>query len=229
MLGLQKEHVQPDSPAHRNLPTRLLKFTNYTIKVAGFSNYGAGPFSYPIVCGTLQDVPGPPADIKVLVLSGSSLLVSWKKPDHPNGELLYYTVYVKPTSRLVVVAGVASLGGTVSVAVAVAAAGVRMRGAPAPRTVWYHNHNIITHHPRFTRNHDDSLLINMFHSRHRPIPKRQLHLPRKNLYRFRLCEYSVTVLPLPEAPLLRATPHKHSILVEWEQPYYSANRSGGQD
>lgn len=33
----------------------LLKFSNYTVKVAGFSNFGVGPFSYPIVCATLQD------------------------------------------------------------------------------------------------------------------------------------------------------------------------------
>lgn len=33
----------------------LTKYTNYTVKVAGFSSYGAGPFSYPIVCTTLQD------------------------------------------------------------------------------------------------------------------------------------------------------------------------------
>ncbi|XP_063834012.1 cell adhesion molecule Dscam1-like [Ostrinia nubilalis] len=33
----------------------LMKFTNYTVKVAGFSNYGLGPFSFPIVCSTLQD------------------------------------------------------------------------------------------------------------------------------------------------------------------------------
>lgn len=33
----------------------LLKYANYTIKVAGYSSYGVGPFSYPIVCTTLQD------------------------------------------------------------------------------------------------------------------------------------------------------------------------------
>ncbi|KPJ04573.1 Down syndrome cell adhesion molecule-like protein CG42256 [Papilio xuthus] len=33
----------------------LHKYTNYTVKVAGFSNYGTGPFSFPIVCATLQD------------------------------------------------------------------------------------------------------------------------------------------------------------------------------
>lgn len=33
----------------------LQKYTNYTVKVAGFSNYGIGPFSYPVICTTLQD------------------------------------------------------------------------------------------------------------------------------------------------------------------------------
>lgn len=60
-----------------------------------------------------------------------------------------------------VVAGVSSLGGFISVG---AGSSLLLRcecvGTPAARTVWYHNHNIITHHPRFTRNHDDTLLIN---------------------------------------------------------------------
>ncbi|XP_049881130.1 Down syndrome cell adhesion molecule-like protein Dscam2 [Pectinophora gossypiella] len=251
----------------------LLKYTNYTVKVAGFSNFGAGPYSFPIVCATLQDVPGPPADIKVLVLSATSLLISWKKPDHPNGELLYYTVYVKPTSsngppqtyrvepsrttaevkelisgrtheawvtastragegmatRRVshtptqrVVAGVASLGGTISVGVGSSLLLVcQCVGVPPPRTVWYHKHNIITHHPRFTRNHDDSLLINNIDQ---SLSGNYTCLA-KNLYGSDSVEYVVTVLPLPDAPVLRATPYKDSILVEWEQPYYTSNRS----
>ncbi|RVE41204.1 hypothetical protein evm_014145 [Chilo suppressalis] len=257
----------------------LMKYTNYTVKVAGFSNFGAGPYSYPIVCSTLQDVPGPPADIKVLVLSSSSLLVSWKKPEHPNGELLYYTVYIKltsssgspqtlrveaeggrttaelkdlvsgrtyeawltastaagegpPTRRIShtpthrVVAGVASLGGTVSVGVGSSLLLVcQCVGAPPPRTVWYHKHNIITHHPRFTRNHDDSLLINNIDQ---SLSGNYTCLA-KNLYGSDSVEYQIIVLPLPESPVLRATPYKDSILVEWEQPYYSvSNRSVSQ-
>lgn len=59
-----------------------------------------------------------------------------------------------------VVAGVASLGGEVSVAVRNSLLlDCKSVGSPPPRTVWYHNQNIITHHPRFTRNRDDSLLI----------------------------------------------------------------------
>ncbi|CAH2216828.1 jg534, partial [Pararge aegeria aegeria] len=51
----------------------------------------------------------------------------------------------------------------------------------------------------------------------------------KNLYGSDSVEYTVIVLPLPEAPILRATPYKDSILVEWEQPYYAvSNRSSGQ-
>ncbi|KPJ10703.1 Down syndrome cell adhesion molecule-like protein CG42256 [Papilio machaon] len=256
----------------------LMKYTNYTVKVAGYSNYGPGPFSYPIVCATLQDVPDPPADIKVLVLSPTSLLVSWKRPEHPNGELLYYTVYVKPTSsngpaqtnrveaegRTVaelkelttgrtyetwltastgagegpptrrvshtpsqrVVAGVASLGGLVSVGVGSSLLlSCACVGSPPPRTVWYHNHNIITHHPRFTRNHDDSLLINNIDQ---SLGGNYTCLA-KNLYGSDSVEYVVTVLPLPDAPVLRATPYKDSILVDWEQPYFSlGNKSQSQ-
>lgn len=33
----------------------LLKYTNYTVKVAGYSNYGLGPFSYPVICTSLED------------------------------------------------------------------------------------------------------------------------------------------------------------------------------
>lgn len=44
-------------------------------------------------------VPGPPAAIKVLVSSATSLLVSWKRPEQPNGDITHYTVYVKPMSR----------------------------------------------------------------------------------------------------------------------------------
>nr|XP_021209307.1 Down syndrome cell adhesion molecule-like protein Dscam2 isoform X1 [Bombyx mori] len=254
----------------------LLKYTNYTIKVAGFSNYGAGPYSYPIVCATLEDVPGPPPDIKVLVTSATSLLISWKRPDQPNGEILHFTAYIKPTtsngppqthvvesskttkevrelrtgssyecwvtastragegppSRRVshtpthrVVAGVSSLGGVVSAGAGSSVLlGCACVGTPAPRTVWYRHHHIITHHPRYTRNHDDSLLINNIDQ---SLSGNYTCLA-KNLYGSDSVEYNVVVLPLPEAPILRATPYKDSILVEWEQPYYITNRSSIQ-
>ncbi|CAF4942224.1 unnamed protein product [Pieris macdunnoughi] len=127
-----------------------------------------------------------------------------------------------PTQR--VVAGVFSLGGTISVG---AGSSLLLRcecvGSPAARTVWYHNHNIITHHPRFTRNHDDSLLINNIDQ---SLGGNYTCLA-KNLYGSDSVEYTVIVLPLPEPPVIRATPFKDSILIEWEQPTL-INRTLGQ-
>lgn len=74
--------------------------------------------------------------------------------------LLSIPFYVLIIFLYVVVAGVASLSGEITVAVRNSLLlECRSVGSPPPRTVWYHNQNIITHHPRFTRNRDDSLLI----------------------------------------------------------------------
>ncbi|XP_038218220.1 Down syndrome cell adhesion molecule-like protein Dscam2 [Zerene cesonia] len=249
----------------------LNKYTNYTVKVAGFSNYGVGPYSFPIVCSTLQDVPEAPAEIKLLSQSSTTLLVSWKRPKQPNGKLLHYTVYCKssasndgpesqrvdaqestyeetqalelkglqegkqydvwvtastvigegPESRRVtdapqqrVVAGVASLGGEVVVPVRGSLVlSCRSVGVPPPRTVWYHNHYIITHHPRYTRNKDDSLLIKNIDQ---SLGGNYTCLA-KNLYGSDSVVYSIKVLPLPDAPSLRATPFKDSTLIEWDE------------
>ncbi|XP_045762369.1 Down syndrome cell adhesion molecule-like protein Dscam2 isoform X1 [Maniola jurtina] len=280
LLGYVMHYCTDDGPwlnvttPHTELYLQgLLKYTNYTIKVAGFSNYGVGPFSYPVVCTTLQDVPGPPAAIKALISSPTSLLVSWKRPDQPNGEITHYTVYVKPVtstnapqsyrveptqesnlSRQLtfplsglttgmqyevfvrahttagegalsnrvhvelnsrVVAGVASLGGAVSVGVGSSLLLVcQCVGSPPPRTVWYHKHNIITHHPRFTRNHDDSLLINNIDQ---SLSGNYTCLA-KNLYGSDSVSYEVSVLPTPEPPVLRVTSHKNALHLLWDQP-----------
>ncbi|XP_028035363.1 Down syndrome cell adhesion molecule-like protein Dscam2 [Bombyx mandarina] len=259
----------------------LLKYTNYSIKVAGFSNYGLGPFSFPIICSTLQDVPDAPAEIKLLSQSSATLLVSWKKPKQPNGRLLYYTVYCKatasndgpqqirvdaqtnseayeksqtlelkglvegrqydvwvtastaagegPETRRVtstplqrVVAGVASLGGEITVAVRNSLLlECKSVGSPPPRKVWYHNQNIITHHPRFTRNRDDSLLIK---SIDQALSGNYTCLA-KNLYGSDSVVYTVKVLPLPDPPALRATPYKDYIVLEWDETKDHENES----
>ncbi|CAG9838354.1 unnamed protein product [Diabrotica balteata] len=71
----------------------LNKYTRYTIVVQAFNEVGAGPLSEPVTAQTMEDVPGPPADLKVVVSSPQSLKVSWLKPVEPNGVLTKYNLY----------------------------------------------------------------------------------------------------------------------------------------
>lgn len=42
-------------------------------------------------------MPEAPESLKALVMSTESVLVSWKPPAEPNGEIIQYTVYIKPS------------------------------------------------------------------------------------------------------------------------------------
>lgn len=42
-------------------------------------------------------VPDAPESLKALVMSTESVLVSWKPPAEPNGEINQYTVYIRPS------------------------------------------------------------------------------------------------------------------------------------
>jgi len=44
-------------------------------------------------------VPEAPSAVKALVMSGDSILVSWKPPEQPNGIVSQYTVYVRKDSE----------------------------------------------------------------------------------------------------------------------------------
>jgi hypothetical protein len=44
-------------------------------------------------------VPEAPNAVKALVMSGDSILVSWKPPEQPNGIVSQYTVYVREDSE----------------------------------------------------------------------------------------------------------------------------------
>ncbi|XP_025202791.1 Down syndrome cell adhesion molecule-like protein Dscam2 isoform X42 [Melanaphis sacchari] len=75
----------------------LKKFTNYSMEVLAFTAGGDGVRAPRIYCQTEQDVPEAPAALKALVMSTESVLVSWKPPAEPNGDINQYTVYIKPS------------------------------------------------------------------------------------------------------------------------------------
>ncbi|XP_077484140.1 cell adhesion molecule Dscam1-like isoform X2 [Amblyomma americanum] len=77
----------------------LRKYTNYFIQVAAFTQRGLGAESEPVFCRTLEDVPDAPEDVKVLIVSATSLLVVWKPPVHRNGLITMYSIYAKTLDK----------------------------------------------------------------------------------------------------------------------------------
>ncbi|XP_075215283.1 cell adhesion molecule Dscam2-like [Lycorma delicatula] len=73
----------------------LMKFANYTVRVLAYTGAGEGVHSPAIYCTTDEDVPGPPEQIKALVMTSDSILLAWTRPVKPNGIIIKYTVYIK--------------------------------------------------------------------------------------------------------------------------------------
>ncbi|XP_015789765.1 Down syndrome cell adhesion molecule-like protein Dscam2 isoform X2 [Tetranychus urticae] len=71
----------------------LLKHTNYSIEVVPYTRKGEGIASRVTYCRTADDVPGPPAAIKVIISSADSVIVTWKDPIDRNGVITKYAVY----------------------------------------------------------------------------------------------------------------------------------------
>uniref|UniRef100_A0A3Q2G055 Down syndrome cell adhesion molecule like 1 n=1 Tax=Cyprinodon variegatus TaxID=28743 RepID=A0A3Q2G055_CYPVA len=71
----------------------LEKFTNYSIQVLAFTQAGDGVRSNVLYIQTREDYPGPPAGIKAVPSSASSVVVSWLPPHKPNGIIRKYTIY----------------------------------------------------------------------------------------------------------------------------------------
>ncbi|KAK9305336.1 hypothetical protein QLX08_003596 [Tetragonisca angustula] len=75
--------------------TGLRKYTNYTIQVLTFTRVGDGVATMITYCQTEEDVPGSPADIKVVVSSPQALFISWLPPLEPNGIITKYNLYTR--------------------------------------------------------------------------------------------------------------------------------------
>ncbi|MPC61338.1 Down syndrome cell adhesion molecule [Portunus trituberculatus] len=78
------------------VPLRGLRpYTNYSVQVAGLTKVGEGPASEPHFCTTEEDVPGPPAGVKVAVVRSGTVVVSWLPPVSSNGRLLTYFITLR--------------------------------------------------------------------------------------------------------------------------------------
>ncbi|KAI5702043.1 hypothetical protein M8J75_016027 [Diaphorina citri] len=77
------------------LLSNLHKYTNYSIQVLAMTRVGEGVYSEPIYCQTSEDAPGSPEDIKAVVSSPESLLVTWLAPKEPNGVITKYNLYTR--------------------------------------------------------------------------------------------------------------------------------------
>ncbi|XP_011496238.1 PREDICTED: Down syndrome cell adhesion molecule-like protein Dscam2 [Ceratosolen solmsi marchali] len=75
--------------------TGLRKYTNYSIQVIAFTRVGDGVPTRATYCHTEEDVPGSPADIKVVVSSPKALFISWLPPVEPNGVITKYNLYTR--------------------------------------------------------------------------------------------------------------------------------------
>uniref|UniRef100_A0A8B9GQ07 Down syndrome cell adhesion molecule like 1 n=1 Tax=Astyanax mexicanus TaxID=7994 RepID=A0A8B9GQ07_ASTMX len=71
----------------------LEKFTNYSVQVLAYTQAGDGVRSNVLYIQTREDHPGPPAGIKAVPSSASSVVVSWLPPHKPNGIIRKYTIY----------------------------------------------------------------------------------------------------------------------------------------
>uniref|UniRef100_T1IIC3 Down syndrome cell adhesion molecule n=1 Tax=Strigamia maritima TaxID=126957 RepID=T1IIC3_STRMM len=96
--NLQQTAVIQPATTKANLHS-LEKYTNYSIQVLGFTRMGDGVASAPVYCRTNEDVPGPPADVKALVMSSDAILVAWKPPARQNGIILKYTLYMRQAEK----------------------------------------------------------------------------------------------------------------------------------
>ncbi|CAG7733862.1 unnamed protein product [Allacma fusca] len=71
----------------------LQPWTNYSIQVAGMTRVGEGALGTTVTCQTEEDVPGKLENVKSVVSSPTSIIVSWLPPKKKTGRLISYNLY----------------------------------------------------------------------------------------------------------------------------------------
>ncbi|XP_012925176.1 receptor-type tyrosine-protein phosphatase delta isoform X30 [Heterocephalus glaber] len=81
----------------------LSPYSDYEFRVVAVNNIGRGPPSEPVQTQTSEQAPSSaPRDVQARMLSSTTILVQWKEPEEPNGQIQGYRVYytMDPTQHV---------------------------------------------------------------------------------------------------------------------------------
>ncbi|XP_078264458.1 protein tyrosine phosphatase receptor type Fa isoform X8 [Rhinoraja longicauda] len=79
----------------------LSPYSEYEFRIIAVNNIGRGPPSEIIETRTGEQVPSsPPLKVQARMLSASTMLIQWKEPEEPNGQIRGYRVYYTTDSKL---------------------------------------------------------------------------------------------------------------------------------
>nr|BAA03003.1 MPTPdelta [Mus musculus domesticus] len=81
----------------------LSPYSDYEFRVVAVNNIGRGPASEPVLTQTSEQTPSSaPRDVQARMLSSTTILVQWKEPEEPNGQIQGYRVYytMDPTQHV---------------------------------------------------------------------------------------------------------------------------------
>uniref|UniRef100_H9FXU1 Receptor-type tyrosine-protein phosphatase delta n=1 Tax=Macaca mulatta TaxID=9544 RepID=H9FXU1_MACMU len=81
----------------------LSPYSEYEFRVVAVNNIGRGPPSEPVLTQTSEQAPSSaPRDVQARMLSSTTILVQWKEPEEPNGQIQGYRVYytMDPTQHV---------------------------------------------------------------------------------------------------------------------------------
>ena len=95
MSGLQgdKDFVQLEVSLTMLVLSDLIPFTEYECSVTASTEAGTGPASNTDTARTVEDAPsGPPRDFNSTSISSTSVTLTWRRPETPNGIISEYTL-----------------------------------------------------------------------------------------------------------------------------------------
>lgn len=79
----------------------LSPYSEYEFRIIAVNNIGRGPPSEIIETRTGEQAPSsPPLKVQARMLSASTMLIQWKEPEEPNGQIRGYRVYYTTESKL---------------------------------------------------------------------------------------------------------------------------------